>query len=76
MTLLLIGFYMLVGFYLLATWLHFLKRGAGLSPQQKVLSFLTVGIATVFWPLVLPIAYVKLLDATVSQLQNYSGRTS
>ncbi len=76
MTLLLISFYMLVAFYLLATWLHFLKRGAGLSPQQKVLSFLTVGIATVFWPLVLPIAYVKLLDATVSQPQNYSGRTS
>ncbi|MEQ8969074.1 MAG: hypothetical protein RIE73_01610 [Coleofasciculus sp. C1-SOL-03] len=67
MTLLLISVYMLTGLYLLATWLRFLKKGAGLSPQQNVLSFLTVGIATLFWPLVLPIAYVKLLDATASQ---------
>jgi len=76
MTLLLIGFYMLVAFYLLAAWLHFLKKATGLSPPQKVLSLLTVGIATLFWPLVLPIAYVKLLGATVSQPQNYYSRTS
>jgi len=41
MTLLLIGFYMLVAFYLLAAWLHFLKKATGLSPPQKVLSLLT-----------------------------------
>lgn len=76
MKILLICFYILVALYLLTAWLHFLKREAGLSSQQKVLSFLAVGIATVFWPLVLPIAYVKLLDATVSQSQNYSSRTS
>ncbi|MEQ9552340.1 MAG: hypothetical protein RIM23_22345 [Coleofasciculus sp. G3-WIS-01] len=67
MKLLLVSLYVLVALYLSAAWLRFLKKGAGLSPQQKVLSFLTVGIATVFWPLVLPIAYVKLLDTTVSQ---------
>jgi len=67
MTILLISIYVVTGLYLLATWLRFLKKGAGLSPQQKVLSFLTVGIATLFWPLVLPIAYVKLLDTTASQ---------
>ncbi|MEQ9237746.1 hypothetical protein [Coleofasciculus sp. E2-BRE-01] len=66
MTLFLISVYMLTGLYLLATWLRFLKKEAGLSPQKNVLSFLTVGIATLFWPLVLPIAYVKLLDATAS----------
>ncbi|EDX71975.1 hypothetical protein MC7420_5119 [Coleofasciculus chthonoplastes PCC 7420] len=38
-----------------------------MSYQQKVLSLLTIGVATVFWPLVLPIAYVRLLKATVSQ---------
>ncbi|MEQ8539875.1 MAG: hypothetical protein RIB93_20800 [Coleofasciculus sp. D1-CHI-01] len=67
MTLLLISVYGLVGLYLFATWLRFLKKEAGLSPQQKVLSFLTVGITTLCWPLVLPIAYVKLLNATVAQ---------
>lgn len=67
MNLLIISLYALVSFYLLVAWLRFFRQGRGMSDQQKVLSLLTIGIATVFWPLVLPIAYVKLLDATASQ---------
>jgi cytochrome bd-type quinol oxidase subunit 2 len=67
MNLWLISLYVLVSLYLLTAWLRFFKQGTGMSTQQKVLSLLTIGIATVFWPLVLPIAYVRLLNATVSK---------
>jgi len=67
MNLWLLSLYALVSFYLLGAWLRFFKQGRGMSDQQKFLSLLTIGIATVLWPLVLPIAYVRLLNATVSQ---------
>jgi uncharacterized membrane protein YbaN (DUF454 family) len=67
MNLWIISLYTLVSLYLLVAWLRFFKQGRGMSDQQKVLSLLTIGVATVFWPLVLPIAYVMLLKATVSQ---------
>lgn len=63
MNLLFISLYTLISLYLLTTWLRFFKEGMMISDQQKVLSFITIGMATVFWPLVLPIAYVKLLNA-------------
>jgi len=67
MNLWLISLYALVSLYLLVAWLRFFKQGKGMTLQQKLLSLLTIGIATLFWPLILPIAYVKLLNATVSQ---------
>jgi hypothetical protein len=67
MNLWIISLYTLVSLYLLVAWLRFFKQGRGMSDQQKLLSLLTIGVATVFWPLVLPIAYVRLLNATVSQ---------
>ncbi|MEQ8756213.1 MAG: hypothetical protein RID09_22255 [Coleofasciculus sp. G1-WW12-02] len=67
MNLWLITLYTLVSLYLLVAWFRFFKQGTGLSAQQNLLSLLTIGIATVFWPLVLPIAYAKLLNATVSK---------
>jgi uncharacterized membrane protein YbaN (DUF454 family) len=67
MNLWLISLYALVSVYLLVAWLRFFKQGKGMTLQQKILSLLTIGVATVCWPLVLPIAYVRLLNATVSQ---------
>lgn len=67
MNLWIVSLYALISLYLLAAWLRFFKQGTGMYAQQKVLSLLTISIATVLWPLVLPIAYVKLLNATVSK---------
>jgi len=67
MNLLLVSLYALVSLYLLVAWLQFFKQGKGMTLQQKFLSLLTIGIATLFWPLILPVAYVSLLNATVSQ---------
>ncbi|MEQ9484845.1 hypothetical protein [Coleofasciculus sp. F4-SAH-05] len=67
MTLCFISVYTLISLYLSAAWFRFFTPGIKLSNQQKVFSFLTIGIATVCWPLVLPIAYVKLLNASASK---------
>jgi len=67
MSLWFISLYALISLYLSAAWFRFFKPGMELSTQQKFFSVLTIGIATVCWPLVLPIAYVKLLNTSASK---------
>lgn len=45
------------------SWLQFFKREAGnLSEEEKQLSLATLVMASVLWPLVVPVAYVEQLS--------------
>ena len=45
------------------SWLQFFKREAGnLSEEEKQLSLATLVMASVLWPLVVPVAYLEQLS--------------
>lgn len=49
------------------TWFELADDMRNLSEQEKVLSWITLVIAALFWPLVIPIAYTKLLKSQTSK---------
>ncbi len=55
--------YCLIATHLFKIWLDLFNQDSDLSSDEKVLSLITLICATVFWPIVLPIAYSKLLSA-------------
>ncbi len=66
MELLLIGLviiYLLSGLCFFSIWLEFLKGDTSLTAKDRLSAVAVVVIATVFWPIVVPIAYLSLLKA-------------
>lgn len=61
----LVVIYLLMSTCFFTIWLEFLKRDmiASLSLQEKCLAWVTLSIATILWPVVVPIAYLELLWA-------------
>lgn len=59
----LVVFYLLMSTCFFTIWLEFFKRDmiASLSLQKKCLAWVTLIVATIFWPVVVPIAYLELL---------------
>jgi hypothetical protein len=53
--------YLLIAATLFTIWLEFFKRDRSWNTQERFSSFITLAVATVFWPLVLPIAYIEVL---------------
>lgn len=53
--------YLMVMPVLFLTWLGFFLRDAEMTLSERRMSKLVLGIATLFWPVVLPLAYVELL---------------
>jgi hypothetical protein len=49
-------------FYFFTIWLKFFKRDTGLSLEDKQLSLVILGVATLLWPVVVPLAYIELLS--------------
>jgi len=60
-TLSLVSYYLLMGTILFTTWLEFFQRDTRLVFEEKVLSALTLVVATLLWPLVIPLAYLELI---------------
>ncbi|HAX88921.1 MAG TPA: hypothetical protein DD379_22420 [Cyanobacteria bacterium UBA11162] len=58
----LVALYLTIAIYLLRVWLRFFAQERGISNNKKALCLITFAIATLFWPIVVPIAYVKLLE--------------
>jgi hypothetical protein len=48
--------YLLMGTFLFITWLSFFKQ------DTSFLSILTLVVATLLWPLVVPLAYLELIS--------------
>ena len=60
---LLAGLYLLVATRFWAVWMkHFQREIHALSPSQKRVSLIVLVIATVLWPIAVPIAYLELLN--------------
>ena len=61
---------------LFASWFAFYQQEAGrLSAEEKQLSLLTLAIASVLWPIVVPIAYLNQLSKAKQTLQKQSKLT-
>lgn len=55
--------YLLIAATLFTIWLEFFKRDRTWNTQERLSGFVTLVIATIFWPLVLPIAYIEVLKS-------------
>ncbi|WP_250124995.1 hypothetical protein [Chroococcidiopsis sp. CCMEE 29] len=63
----LIVFYLLVSLYFFINWLNFFKQKQNLAPEDKFLSIVILVIATILWPVAVPISYLELIKARKSQ---------
>ncbi len=57
-----VAFYVLVMPILFISWVSFFRQDHDLSADDKHLSILVITIATILWPVVLPFAYLELLE--------------
>lgn len=55
-------FYLIMAQSFFKTWLKFLHRDTDMSPEEKQLSWVILLVSTVLWPLIVPIAYLSLLE--------------
>lgn len=58
----LIAFYVLLAPRFFRSWRLFFEQDTTLSPQERTFSQVVLAIATVFWPVVVPFAYLELLN--------------
>lgn len=55
-------FYFLIAQRLFKVWLKFFHRDTSMSPGEKQLSWVVLIVGTLLWPIVLPNAYLALLE--------------
>ncbi len=55
-------FYLLMAQRLFTIWHKFFRRDNSMSPGEKQLSWLVLIVGTVLWPIVVPHAYLALLE--------------
>lgn len=58
----LVFFYILIAQRLFTTWLQFFQRDTNMTAGEKQLSWVILIVGTVLWPLVLPNAYLAILE--------------
>lgn len=52
--------YLLISCYFFINWLQFALRHPHSSPEEKFLSFVMFLITTIFWPVIVPTACIKV----------------
>ncbi|WP_427158126.1 hypothetical protein ACQFX9_20685 [Aliinostoc sp. HNIBRCY26] len=57
-----IAFYLAIAYFLLRKWLFFFLEDKEMSDSQRSISRVILFIATIFWPIIVPIAYIELLN--------------
>ncbi len=55
--------YWLIAVYFFTRWLDFFNKDAFMSNKEKLQSRMILIIATVCWPIVVPLSYSELLNA-------------
>jgi hypothetical protein len=55
-------FYFIIAQRLFKVWLKFFYRDSSMSPGEKQLSWVVLIVGTLLWPIVLPNAYLSLLE--------------
>lgn len=53
--------YVLMTCYFLSNWIRFSLRNQTSSPEDKFLSFIMFLIATIFWPLIVPMSLIEVI---------------
>lgn len=48
-------------------WLQFFQQESDITPEEKRLSWFILIIGAVFWPLVVPVSYLALLEQKLKQ---------
>ncbi|MEQ8754475.1 MAG: hypothetical protein RID09_13300 [Coleofasciculus sp. G1-WW12-02] len=66
----LVAFYLVMLPILFSRWLDFMQHDDSLSSKDKFFSWVILVIATIMWPIVVPISYLELLD-TRRTFNNY-----
>jgi hypothetical protein len=56
-----IATYLLMAIPFLSIWLNAFRRDTSLSARDRQLSLVVLAVATVLWPVVVPISYLELL---------------
>ncbi|MBH8575353.1 hypothetical protein I8752_20520 [Nostocaceae cyanobacterium CENA369] len=54
--------YVLISCYFFSNWLIFSLRHPSSSPEEKFLSFVMFIIATIFWPLTIPMSLLEVFQ--------------
>ena len=54
--------YLISGSYFFTIWWKFLKQDTRLSLEDRLFSLTVLGVATLLWPIVIPLAYLELLS--------------
>ncbi len=54
-------FYLAMAYCFLTEWLDFFIADKDMTSEQRPISYIVLIIATTFWPIVVPIAYLELL---------------
>lgn len=62
--------YLLITFYFLINWLRFFNSPRSLSVEDKLLSIVVLIVATIFWPFVVPISFLKFLKVRELQVSS------
>jgi hypothetical protein len=60
--LILVFFYTVIAQRLFTIWLKFFQRDSNMSPGEKQLSWVVLIVGTVLWPIVIPNAYLAILE--------------
>lgn len=55
--------YLLIAFSLSIKYLSLFSKEQNISPEDQAICTITFAIASIFWPIVLPISYVELFDS-------------
>lgn len=61
------AFYFIIAGNLFATWFGYLKKYTGPLDQPRFSYMMTLVLGAVFWPVVVPIAYLSLLKRQEAQ---------
>jgi hypothetical protein len=54
-------FYSVIAYCFFSEWLDFFQADKDMDSEQHLLSIVILLIATIFWPIVVPFAYLELL---------------
>lgn len=57
--------YLLTGSCFFYRWLQLFKKDTSLSSNERLLSLVMLVMATILWPVVVPIAYLELLKQKI-----------
>ena len=66
-------FYLLIALSLSIKYFTLLSREQNISPEEKTICIITFSIATIFWPIAMPISYLELFGSQTSIKKTFAS---